>query len=96
MKKGTFVNYQLAEFVLLLLEENISKDEFQIEFNKLKQKWKEDVIPATGTRIPDLFSMQELTKEQLSELSRELLKYDTYTVENSAGMQNVTKIHQCH
>ena len=95
MKKGTFVNYQLAESVLLLygfLEENRSMDEFQVEFNKLKQKWKEDVIPATGTRIPDLFSMKELTVEQLLKLSKELFEYDTYTVENSAGMQNVTKI----
>ncbi len=95
MKKGTFVNYQLAEAVLLLcsfFEENKPMDEFQVEFDSLKQKWKTDIIPASGTNIPDLFSMQELTLEQLLKLTKELVEYDTYTTENCASMQNITKI----
>ena len=95
MKKGTFLSYQLAEAVLLLnehLKYNNSLDGFDVELNKLKQKWKDDIIPSSGTKIPDLFSMQSLTIEQLLKLSNELKEYDTYTTENSASMQNITKI----
>lgn len=95
MKKGTFINYQLAEAILLtynIINENDPQpEEFKTELEKLKNKWKDDIIPSTGTKVPDLFSMQDLTVKQLLMLSKELIEYDTYTIENCASMQNIMK-----
>ncbi len=95
MKAGTFVNYQLAEAILLLhrfQRENKSLEEFEVEFKKLKQKWKTDVVPSTGTLVPDLYIMQDLKVEQLQQLDKELQEYDTYTTENAACMQNIIRM----
>ena len=59
MKSGTFVNYQLAEAILLLHEYNNSSSiDFNIALDGLKKKWKEDKIPSTGSPVPDLHNMQ--------------------------------------
>ncbi len=94
MKNGTFVNYQLAEAILYikgLKEENKSPEEINEALSKLKRTWKNDIIPSTGMNVPDLFGMQDLTLEQVEQLSSELEEYDTYTVENCASMQQVLK-----
>lgn len=95
MKTGTFVNYQLAEALLLLnkyQKEKGSLNGFEIELSKLKKKWKKDTIPSMGTPIPDLYIMQDITTEQLIKLNSEINEYETFTTENAANMQSIIKI----
>ena len=95
MKTGTFVNYQLAEALLLLnkyQKENNSLSGFEIELSKLKKKWKKDTIPSMGTPIPDLYIMQDITTEQLIKLNSEINEYETFSTENAANMQSIIKI----
>ena len=95
MKTGTFVNYQLAEVLLLLnkyQKENNSLSGFEIELSKLKKKWKKDTIPSMGTPIPDLYIMQDITTEQLIKLNSEINEYETFSTENAANMQSIIKI----
>ena len=95
MKTGTFVNYQLAEALLLLnkyQKENGSLNGFEIELSKLKKKWKKDTIPSMGTPIPDLYIMQDITVEQLIIMNSEINEYETFSTENAANMQTVIKI----
>lgn len=94
MRKGTFVNYQLAE-VLLELEKYKQNNNglaigFESKLDELKKDWVEkDIIPSLGINVPPLFSMQQLTVDELEKISKELEEFDTFTVENCAGMQNV-------
>ena len=95
MKTGTFVNYQLAEVLLLLnkyQKENNSLSGFEIELSKLKKKWKKDTIPSMGTPIPDLYIMQDITTKQLIKLNSEINEYETFSTENAANMQSIIKI----
>lgn len=95
MKTGTFINYQLAEALLLLnkyQKENNSLSGFEIELSKLKKKWKKDTIPSTRSPIPDLYIMQDITTEQLIKLNSEINEYETFSTENAANMQSIIKI----
>lgn len=92
MKSGTFVNYQLAEAILLLHEyNNFSSIDFNIALDGLKKKWKEDKIPSTGSPVPDLYNMQNITFDELVKLDSKLDNYDTFTTENAANMQTIFK-----
>ena len=95
MKTGTFINYQLAEALLLLnkyQKENNSLSGFEIELSKLKKKWKKDTIPSTRSPIPDLYIMQDITTEQLIKLNSEINENETFSTENAANMQSIIKI----
>ena len=94
MKTGTFVNYQLAEALLLLnkyQKENNSLSGFEIELSKLKKKWKKDTIPSIGTPIPDLYIMQDITVDQLIQIDSKINEYNTFSTENAANMQSIIK-----
>lgn len=95
MKTGTFVNYQLAEAILLLhnyQKENGSLNGFEIELSKLKEKWKKDTIPSTRSPIPDLYIMQDITVDQLIQIDSKIDEYNTFSTENAANMQSIIKI----
>lgn len=95
MKTGTFVNYQLAEAILLLhsyQNNNNTLEGFETELSKLKNKWKTDTIPSTGSLIPDLYIMQDITVDQLIQIDSKISEYDTFTTENAANMQNIIRI----
>lgn len=95
MKTGTFVNYQLAEALLLLnkyQKENGSLNGFEIELSKLKEKWKKDTIPSTRSPIPDLYIMQDITVDKLIQIDSKINEYNTFSTENAANMQSIIKI----
>ena len=95
MKTGTFVNYQLAEAILLLhnyQKSNKSLAEFEIELSKLKDKWKKDTIPSTNSLIPNLYIMQDITVDQLIQIDSKINEYNTFSTENTANMQYIIKI----
>lgn len=95
MKTGTFINYQLAEALLLLhsyQKSNKSLAEFEVELTKLKEKWKKDTMPSTGSPIPDLYIMQSITIDQLIQIDSKIDEYDSFSTENAANMQSIIKI----
>lgn len=95
MNTGTFINYQLAEALLLLhsyQKSNKSLAEFEVELTKLKEKWKKDTMPSTGSPIPDLYIMQSITIDQLIQIDSKIDEYDSFSTENAANMQSIIKI----
>lgn len=95
MKTGTFVNYQLAEALLLLnkyQKENGSLNGFEIELSKLKEKWKKDTIPSTRSPIPDLYIMQDIIVDKLIQIDSKINEYNTFSTENAANVQSIIKI----
>ena len=94
MNTGTFINYQLAEALLLLhsyQKSNKSLAEFEVELTKLKEKWKKDTMPSTGSPIPDLYIMQSITIDQLIQIDSKIDEYDSFSTENAANMQSIIK-----
>lgn len=94
MNTGTFINYQLAEALLLLhsyQKSNKSLAEFEVELTKLKEKWKKDTMPSTGSPIPDLYIMQSITTDQLIQIDSKIDEYDSFSTENAANMQSIIK-----
>ena len=94
MNTGTFINYQLAEALLLLhsyQKSNKSLVEFEVELTKLKEKWKKDTMPSTGSPIPDLYIMQSITIDQLIQIDSKIDEYDSFSTENAANMQSIIK-----
>ena len=92
MNTGTFINYQLAEALLLLhsyQKSNKSLAEFEVELTKLKEKWKKDTMPSTGSPIPDLYIMQDITVDQLIQIDSKINEYNTFSTENAANMQSI-------
>lgn len=93
-QNGIFINYQMADVIELVdsfdLNTSEGKSAASSALQYLKEKWLNDTLPGTNVKIGDKFAgMQEITLDDIAEISELARKVDTYTVENAGAFQNV-------
>lgn len=93
-QKGIFISYQMAEAIELVDSFDLNTSEGTSAawsaLQELKKKWLNDTLPGTNVKIGDKFAgMQEITLDDIAEISELARKVETYTVENAGAFQNV-------
>lgn len=96
-QEGIFISYQMAEALQLIsiydlnTPEGIAKaKEKAKDLTKLKANWLGDTLPGTKINIGGNFAgMQDITIDEVIEISKLAKKVNTYTVENAGAFQHI-------
>ena len=89
MKKGTFVNYQMAEAISEYRQGLLTEDRLE----ELKKRWfEQDTIVGYDVKIGKRQTgMEDITIEKVKQLSESIKEYDTYSCECAGNMQYCLK-----
>jgi len=93
-QKGIFISYQSAEAIELIGKFDLNTYEGKLNaekaLNELKNEWLKDTLPGTNIKIGDkIAGMQDITIEELMELSTLAKQVETYTLENAGAFQYI-------
>lgn len=93
-QSGIFISYQMAEAIELIEGFNLNVPEEKAKAEEslleLKKRWLNDTLPGTNIKIGDKFTgMQDITIDDIVQISALAKQADTYTLENAGAFQYV-------
>ena len=93
-QSGIFISYQMAEAIELIEGFNLNVPEEKAKAEEslleLKKRWLNDTLPGTDIKIGDKFTgMQDITIDDIVQISVIAKQADTYTVENAGAFQHI-------
>lgn len=93
-QNGIFISYQMAEAILLIEGCNLNVPEEKAKAERalleLKKGWLDDTLPGTNIKIGDKFTgMQDITIDDIVQISAIAKQADTYTLENAGAFQHI-------
>lgn len=93
-QNGIFISYQMAEAIELIEGFNLNtpKEKAKAEESllELKKRWLNDTLPGTNVKIGEKFTgMQDITIEDIIQISTLAKQADTYTLENAGAFQHL-------
>ena len=93
-QSGIFISYQMAESIELIesFDLNIPEEKTKAEESllELKKRWLNDTLPGTNVKIGDKFvGMQDITIDDIVQISAIAKQADTYTLENAGAFQHL-------
>lgn len=93
-QSGIFISYQMAEAIELIenFDLNIPEEKTKAEESllELKKRWLNDTLPGTNVKIGDKFvGMQDITIDDIVQISAIAKQADTYTLENAGAFQHI-------
>lgn len=93
-QSGIFISYQMAEAIELIetFDLNIPEEKTKAEESllELKKRWLNDTLPGTNVKIGDKFvGMQDITIDDIVQISAIEKQADTYTLENAGAFQHI-------
>ena len=93
-QSGIFISYQMAEAIELIEGFNLNvpeeKAKAEEDLLELKKRWLNDTLPGTNIKIGDKFTgMQDITIDDIVQISALAKQADTYTLENAGAFQYV-------
>lgn len=93
-QSGIFISYQMAEAIELIESFDLSKVEEKSKaeenLQELKKRWLNDTLPGTNIKIGNkIAGMQDITIEEVIQLSALAKQAETYTLENAGAFQYI-------
>lgn len=93
-QNGIFISYQMAEAIELIEGFNLNTPEEKAKAEEslleLKKRWLNDILPGTNVKIGEKFTgMQDITIEDIIQISTLAKQADTYTLENAGAFQHL-------
>lgn len=93
-QNGIFISYQMAEAIELIEGFNLNVPEEKAKAEEslleLKKRWLNDTLPGTNIKIGDKFTgMQDITIDDIVQISAIAKQADTYTLENAGAFQHL-------
>ena len=93
-QNGIFISYQMAEAIELIEGFNLNTPEEKVKAEEslleLKKRWLNDTLPGTNVKIGEKFTgMQDITIEDIIQISTLAKQADTYTLENAGAFQHL-------
>lgn len=93
-QNGIFISYQMAEAIELIEGFNLNTPEEKVKAEEslleLKKRWLNDALPGTNVKIGDKFvGMQDITIDDIVQISAIAKQADTYTLENAGAFQHI-------
>ena len=93
-QNGIFISYQMAEAIELIEGFNLNTPEEKVKAEEslleLKKRWLNDTLPGTNVKIGDKFvGMQDITIDDIVQISAIAKQADTYTLENAGAFQHI-------
>lgn len=93
-QSGIFINYQMAEAMDLIEKFDLTTSEGMAKAEhaliELKQQWQNDTLPGTDIKIGNaMVGMQDITVEEIAQLSQIAVQSEAYTVENAGAFQHI-------
>lgn len=93
-QNGIFISYQMAEAIELIEGFNLNVPEEKAKAEEslleLKKRWLNDTLPGTNIKIGDKFTgMQDITIDDIVQISALAKQADTYTLENAGAFQHL-------
>lgn len=93
-QNGIFISYQMAEAIELIesFDLNTAEGKAQAEEKllELKKSWLDDTLPGTNIKIGNkITGMQDITLEEIIQISALAKQAETYTLENAGAFQYV-------
>lgn len=93
-QNGIFISYQMAEAIELIEGFNLNTPEEKAKAEEslleLKKRWLNDTLPGTNVKIGEKFTgMQDITIEDIIQISTLAKQADTYTLENAGAFQHL-------
>lgn len=93
-QNGIFISYQMAEAIELIesFDLNIPEEKKKAEESllELKNRWLNDTLPGTNVKSGDKFvGMQDITIDDIVQISAIAKQADTYTLENAGAFQHI-------
>lgn len=91
---GIFISYQMAEAIELIGNFDLNTTEGKVKAEdallELKKRWLNDTLPGTDIKIGDkMTGMQDITIEDIIQLSVLAKQAETYTLENAGAFQHI-------
>lgn len=93
-QNGIFISYQMTEAIELIEGFNLNTPEEKAKAEEslleLKKRWLNDTLPGTNVKIGEKFTgMQDITIEDIIQISTLAKQADTYTLENAGAFQHL-------